>query len=114
MGKCVEADQTTVEDRVSTFARTLVQDGRNLADRLANQLPEAASGGRDVLTLTQRGVDHLSDGGIVAAMALSTGFAAGLIVAGAPRLVLAMAVVPMGLVARSLVSRGISPSGLLR
>ena len=112
MGKRVEADQTTVEHRVSTFARTLVQDGRNLADRLANQLPEAASGGRDVLTFTQR--DHLSDGGIVAAMALSTGFAAGLIVAGAPRLVLAMAIVPMGLVARSLVSRGISPSGLLR
>ena len=110
MSKRVEAGPTAVEDRLSTFARTVVQDGRDLA----GQLPDAASGARDMLTSTQRGLDHLSDGGIVAAMALSAGFAAGLLVAGAPRLVLAIAAVPMGLVSRSLLSRGVSPSSLLR
>ncbi len=110
MSKHVEAGPTAVEGRIGAFAQTVVKDGRDLA----SQLPEVASGARDVLSATQRGLDHLSDGGIVAAMAVSTGFAAGLLVAGAPRLVLALALIPMGIVSRSLLTRGVGPASLFQ
>lgn len=86
-----------------TVAETLMDRGRAVAD----QWPDVVESGREVVAAAQVQVDELSDQGVMAAAAFSAGITVGLLLAGAPRLILALALVPTALTVRSAMQRGI-------
>ena len=87
-----------------------------MADRgrgVADQWPEAVDSARGMIGAAQEQVDELSDQGVIAAAAFSAGVTVGLLFAGAPRFILALALMPTALTVRSALQRGIRPSGLV-
>jgi len=91
------------------IAQTLMDRGRAVAD----QLPDVVDSAREMVGAAQGQVDDLSDQGVLAAAAFSAGIAVGLLLAGAPRIILALALMPTALTVRSAMQRGIRPSGLV-
>jgi hypothetical protein len=98
-----------VEDATDTAAASLMERGRAVAD----QLPDAVDGARGMIEAAQGQIDDLSDQGVIAAVAFSAGVTVGLFLAGAPRLILALALLPTAITVRSAVQRGVRPSRLV-
>ena len=59
-------------------------------------------------------LDDLSDQGVVAALGLSAGVTIGLFLAGAPRLILALALIPAAIIIRAAMQRDVGPSRLVK
>ncbi len=95
--------------RMDEAARSLLGRGRAVMD----QLPDAVEGARGAIGTAQGQVDELSDEGVVAAVAFSAGVTMGLFLAGAPRVILALTLVPTAITLRSALRRGVRPARLV-
>jgi hypothetical protein len=102
-----EGEGTSRDDMDAT--KHLMDRGRVVAERL----PQAAETARTVLDQGSNQMEDLSDQGVVAAMGLTTGVAVGLLLAGAPRPILALALLPAAITVRSAMRRGVRASALL-
>ena len=67
----------------------------------------------DVLAGAQDQINGLSDMGIVAASGFALGVSSGLLLAGAPRALLILSMIPVALTLRSAFARGMRPARLL-
>ncbi len=88
---------TTVGDATDTVTRTLGDAAgsvRDLASTTADRFPEAASTARELLVEADRQMRGGSDEMLAAGATLSSGIAVGLLVAGANRALVALAIVP--------------------
>lgn len=90
-------------------ANTLVDRGRAVLD----QVPNVAAGARDALADAQEQVNGLSDVGIVAASGFALGVSSGLLLAGAPRVFVALSASLVFLTFRSAMGRGVRPTTLV-
>ena len=104
-------DVDDVPDRadMGALADTLVDRGRAVLD----QFPAVADSARDVLAGAQDQINGLSDMGIVAASGFALGVSSGLLLAGAPRAILVLSMIPVALTLRSAFARGMRPARLL-
>jgi len=104
-------DVDDVPDRadMGALADTLVEGGRAVLD----QFPAVADSARDVLAGAQDQINGLSDMGIVAASGFALGVSSGLLLAGAPRAILVLSMIPVALTLRSAFARGMRPARLL-
>ena len=93
----------------SALADTLVERGRAVLD----QVPNVAAGAREALADAQEQVNGLSDLGIVAASGFALGVSTGLLLAGAPRVVVGLSTVLVFLTFRSAMGRGVRPNRLV-
>jgi len=98
-----------IREQFEQATRAVVEGGR----AVASQLPGALDGAREMVGSASAAVDDLSDQGVVAAMALSAGVTIGLFLAGAPRLILALACLPTLIAVRSALQRGVGPAQLV-
>src|SRR5665811_324585 len=90
---------------IGALADTLVDRGRAVLD----QFPAVADGARDVLAGAQEQVNGLSDMGIMAASGFALGVSSGLLLAGAPRAIIILSMIPVALTLRSAFARGMRP-----
>jgi hypothetical protein len=88
---------------------TLVDRGRAVLD----QFPTVADSARGVLAGAQDQVNGLSDMGVVAASGFALGVSSGLLLAGAPRAILILSMIPVALTLRSAFERGMRPRRLI-
>jgi outer membrane murein-binding lipoprotein Lpp len=102
----VEGESTQPLDAA---AQALLDGGRTVVD----QLPQAVDGARGAIQAAKDRADRLSDQGVVAAVAFSLGVTLGLALAGAPRAILALALVPAVITVQSASDRGLRPSLML-
>ena len=105
-GAAAEAEPT---QPIDAAAQALLDGGRTVA----GQLPQAVEGARGVIQAGRDRADRLSDQGVVAAVAFSLGVTLGLALAGAPRVILALALVPAVITVQSASDRGLRPSLVL-
>jgi hypothetical protein len=105
----IELDEPTNGTAMSDVADALVAGGRAVADRV----PVVADSARGALAGAQDQVNQLSDMGVVAALGFALGVSSGLLLAGAPRVILALSAVPVALTMRSAMTRGVRPGRLV-
>lgn len=101
--------ERSMEDVEDGGAASLMERGRAVAE----QLPDAVDGARGMIEAAKGQVDELSDQGVIAAVAFSAGVTIGLFLAGAPRLILALALLPTAITLRSAMQRGVRPGRLV-
>ena len=94
---------------MGAVADTLVDRGRAVLD----QVPTVADSARGVLAGAQDQVNGLSDMGVVAASGFALGVCSGLQLAGAPRAILILSMIPVALTLRSAFERGLRPASLI-
>lgn len=75
--------------------------------------PDAAGGARDALMAAQGQVEELSDMGVTAVAAFSLGVTGGLLLAGAPRIILVLSAIPGVMATRVAFRRGVRPTRLV-
>jgi hypothetical protein len=98
-------------ERISTTARQVADTVAGVAGEVSARLPEAAGTTRDALHEANRMVRSGSDETLKVAAAFSLGFAGGLLLGGAPRILVIAALVPAALIGSEYVDRqGIATS----
>jgi hypothetical protein len=98
-------------ERVATTARQMADTVAGVAGEVSARLPEAAGTTRDAFQEANRMVRAGSDETLKVVGAFSIGFAGGLLLGGAPRLLVIAALVPAVLVGSEFVDRkGIAAS----
>lgn len=107
-------DQIDVDDvpdgtAMGEVADAIVTHGRAVVDRV----PAVADSARGALADAQDHVNQLSDMGVVAALGFALGVSSGLLLAGAPRVILALSAVPVALTLRSAMTRKVRPARLV-
>lgn len=100
-------------DRSGAHVEAAMQSLMERGQAVTNQLPEAVDGVSGVIEAATAQLDDLSDQGVVAAVALAAGVLIGLWLAGAPRPILALALLPIGITGRAALQRGVRPSRLI-
>lgn len=98
-------DGTTMGEVADAF----VTGGRAVVDRV----PAVADSAREALAGAQDHVNQLSDMGVVGALGFALGVSSGLLLAGAPRVILALSALPVALTLRSVMTHGVRPARLL-
>ena len=93
-----EPSAETADDGLKAF----LDRGRSVADHL----PDVVDDARAALDAAQGQLDLLSDRGVIAAVGFSAGIATGLFLAGAPRFILAVSMIPLAVTVRSALTRG--------
>lgn len=101
-------DNETTAEAEEGF-KSLLERGRSVADHL----PDAVGDARSALDSAQGQLDLLSDRGVIAAVGFSAGITTGLFLAGAPRVILAVSMVPLAITVRSALTRGVRLSRLV-
>lgn len=94
---------------IGNVVDTLVDRGRAVLDRA----PDVADSARDLLAGAQNHVNGLSDMGIIAASGFALGVSSGLLLAGAPRVILILSMIPAGFTLWSAFARGVRPAVLI-
>src|SRR5665811_2128785 len=107
----IDADEIAVGDVPDgpEVADALVARGRAAVDRV----PAVADSAREALADAQDQVNKLSDMGVIAAAGFALGVSSGLLMAGAPRVILALSAIPVALTLRSAMTRGVRPARLV-
>lgn len=105
----IHADDVPGGAAASDLADTLVERGR----AVLGEVPNVAASAREALADAQEQVNGLSDLGIVAASGFALGVSTGLLVAGAPRIVVGVSTILVFLTFRSAMARGVRPSKLV-
>ena len=105
----IDVDDVPDGTAISDVADALVAGGRAVVDRV----PAVADSAREALADAQDQVNQLSDMGVVAALGFALGVSSGLLLAGAPRVILALSAVPVALTLRSAMTRGVRPARLI-
>lgn len=105
-----ERSRRSIAASVATDAASAVKAA---ADDAAARLPRLTASGRTALEDTNRRIDSSSDEMVRLGTVLSFGFAAGLLVGGAPRILVGAALVPTAMLGLALVDRTTSgrPTG---
>jgi hypothetical protein len=98
-----------VKEHFDEATHSLAERGRAVADQIPG-IVESASG---VMEVASSQMDDLSDQGVIAAVALSSGVMIGLFLAGAPRPILALGLLPIAITARAAMQRGVRVSRLV-
>jgi hypothetical protein len=94
---------------MGALADILVGRGRAVLD----QFPTVADSARGVLAGAQDQVNGLSDMDVIAASGFALGVSSGLLLAGAPRAILILSMIPVALTLRSAFERGMRPARLI-
>jgi hypothetical protein len=102
-GSAPTHEATAVGDAVDEGIKTLIERGRAAADHLP-----------DAVDAAQSQLDLLSDKGVIGAVGFSIGVTTGLFLAGAPRPILAVSMVPLAITVRAALTRGVRLSRLVR
>jgi hypothetical protein len=105
----IDVDDLPDGEDVAAAAETLIDRGRAALERV----PDVAVGARDVLVGAQGQLEDLSDLGAIAAAGFALGISGGLLLAGAPRAVLIVSLIPVALTLRSAMMRGVRPAKLV-
>lgn len=104
-----EQDPEDAHDTTGDAPQSLVDRGRAVAD----QIPGIVGSAGEVIEAASAQMDDLSDQGVIAAVALSAGVTIGLFLAGAPRPILAFALLPLAITVRAAMQRGVRVSRLI-
>lgn len=105
----IDADDAPGWADAADLADTLVERGRAVLD----QVPNVAVGARGALADAQEQVNGMSDLSIVAASGFALGVSTGLLLAGAPRIVVGLSTVLVFVTFRSAMGRGVRPTRLV-
>jgi hypothetical protein len=92
-------------DSIGTTLGSAAENVRGLAASTADRVPEAAATARDMLAEADRQMRGGSDEMLAAGATLSTGIAVGLLVGGAHRMLVALAMVPAVAMGMTLLER---------
>ncbi len=103
------ADDVPAEGGAAALADTLVERGR----AALGEVPNVAASAREAFADAQEQVNGLSDLGIVAASGFALGVSTGLLLAGAPRIVVGLSTILVVLTFRSAMGRGVRPDKLV-
>src|SRR5512141_3092137 len=95
---------------IGALADTLVDRGRAVLHRSST----VADSARGVLAGAQDQVNGLSDMGVVAASGFALGVTSALLLAGAPRAILILSMIPVALTLPSALERGMRPARLMK
>lgn len=98
-------------DDAADRGRDAMESARNVADELAQRLPEAAATTRSAVEDAARRMEAGSDEMLTAGTTLSLGLAIGLLIGGAPRLLVALALVPAAAMGMTLLDRRAGTTG---
>jgi hypothetical protein len=101
-------------DAVDGALHSLMDQGRAVADQIPGAVDEARSALNSAQGQLNGQLDGLSDRGVIAAVGFSAGVTAGLFLGGAPRIILALSVLPVALTVRSALNRGVRVSRLVK
>jgi hypothetical protein len=108
-GSSATDERDAVADAVDDGFKALLERGRSVADHVPDAIEEA----RSAVGAAQSQLDLLSDRGVIAAVGFSAGMTSGLLLAGAPRPVLAISLLPLALTVRAALTRGVRLSRLV-
>jgi hypothetical protein len=97
--------ETSPRERASEMAVGVMSGMRDAAGTLAERLPDAATAARATVDEATRRMEAGSDQTLIVGAAMSFGFAAGLLVGGAPRLLVTAAFVPAVAMGMTLLDR---------
>jgi hypothetical protein len=97
--------EPTARERASQVASEMVGGGKGAAGTVADRLPEAAAMTKSTVDEAARLIEGGSDQTLIVGAAMSVGFAAGLLVGGAPRLLVTAALVPAVAMGMTLIDR---------
>ena len=103
------ADLSEPSADIEEGMRSMLDRGRAVADHL----PDAVAEARSALDAAQGQLDLLSDRGVIAAVGFCAGTTTGLFLAGAPRAILAISMIPLAVTVRSALTRGVRLSRLV-
>jgi hypothetical protein len=92
-------------DAVISNAQGAAEIARQTAERAAARMPEVVAGAQVAARDTQRKLDAMDDQTLLAGTSFSLGLGIGLFVSGAHRLLVAVALVPAGAMALTLLGR---------
>ena len=106
-----DAGQTDrLSERLDDATPSLLERGR----LVAGQLPSAVHDARGMIAAASGQLDDLLDQDEIAAVGLSAGVTIGLFLGGAPRVILALALIPATITVRAAMERGVGPSRLVK
>jgi len=88
-----------------TSSESLAMDARAALQDLGQQLPEVARVSRGLVSDALRAIEQGSDNSLAAGATLSLGLAAGLLIGGAPRLLILVALAPAAAIGLQMVDR---------
>jgi hypothetical protein len=100
-----EESRASARERASGVAVGVMSGVRDAAGTVAERLPEAAAATRATVDEATRRMEAGSDQTLIVGTAMSFGFAAGLLVGGAPRLLVTVALVPAVAMGMTLIDR---------
>jgi hypothetical protein len=98
-------DATTLPRKATDQVRQAVDTVAGVAGEVSARLPEAATTTRDAFEEANRLVRARSDESLKIVAAASIGFASGLFLGGAPRVLVIAALIPAGLAGTALMER---------
>jgi hypothetical protein len=103
--RSTSADDDSAVQQAKDTVRDVADQVKNVANEAAARLPEAAATTRDALVDAQRRIDSGSDETLSAGTLVAFGFALGLLVGGANRLLVMLALVPAAAMGLTLLDR---------
>jgi hypothetical protein len=86
-------------------ARTAVMDARAALSGIGDQLPEMARTSRELVGEAMRAIEQGTDTGLSTSATLSLGLAVGLLIGGAPRLLVLTALIPAAAIGIQMIDR---------
>lgn len=101
----IEDDGQSARERASGLAVGVMSGMRDAAGTVAERIPDAAAATRATVDEATRRMEAGSDQTLIVGAAVSFGFAAGLLVGGAPRLLVTVALVPAVAMGMTLIDR---------
>ena len=105
------SDDKPVQEQAKDAVRDAADTVRGVANEAAARLPEAAATTRDAISDARRTIDSGSDETLSAGTLVAFGFALGLLVGGANRLLVMLALVPAAAMGLTLLDRQTSQPG---
>jgi hypothetical protein len=104
-GRASSKNEPDAKERLTTTARQMADTVAGVAGEVGARLPEAAGTTRDAFQEANRMVRAGSDESLKVVAAASVGFASGLLIGGAPRLLVIAALVPAAIVGSEFLER---------
>ena len=105
----IDVDENPADMDPDGLVGSMADRGRAVLDRV----PALARDARTAMADAQARLDELSDVGVTGATGFALGVTSSLIVAGMPRVVVMLSMVPAALALRSAMGRGVRPAGLV-
>lgn len=102
---------TSTSPSAKDQARDVAANVRGAAETVASRLPEAAAQTRAAVDEAARRIESGSDEMLTAGTSLSLGLAIGMLVGGAPRLLVALALVPAAAMGLTILDRSSRAAG---